>query len=39
VTEDSILIQIEGGDIHVPFIEIERSHLTDTSYDFSDKQR
>jgi ribosome maturation factor RimP len=39
VTEDSILIQIEEGEIHVPFIEIERSHLTDTSYDFSDKQR
>ena len=38
VTEDSILIQIDGGDIYVPFIEIERSHLTDTSYDFSGKQ-
>ena len=35
VTEDSILIQVDEEDINVPFIEIERSHLTDTSYDFS----
>ena len=35
VTGDAILIQIDEGDILVPFCEIERSRLADVGYDNS----